>query len=242
LIVMDHGGPTGATTASLRWGVQFWTQRGFAVVDVNYGGSTGYGRAYRERLKGRWGIVDVEDSIDAARFLIERGVVDPARVVIRGSSAGGYTTLAALTFHEFFAAGASHYGIGDLETLARDTHKFESRYLDGLVGPYPAARDLYRERSPVHHTERLSSALILLQGAEDKVVPAAQAEAMYSAVRAKGLPVAYLLFEHEQHGFRRAENIRRALEAELWFYGRVLGFAPADVIEPVPIANLPPGP
>ncbi len=239
LIVIDHGGPTGATNATLRGSIQFWTQRGFALVDVNYGGSTGYGRAYRERLDGRWGIVDVEDSIAAARFLVERGDVDPARIVIRGSSAGGYTTLAALTFHDFFAAGASHYGIGDLEALARDTHKFEARYLDGLVGPWPQAAALYRARSPIHHTERLSSALILFQGAEDRVVPPAQAEAMHAAVKAKGLPVAYVLSAHEQHGFRRAENIRRALEAELYFYGRVLGFEPADRIEPVPIDNLP---
>ena len=238
LIVIDHGGPTGATNATFRWTVQFWTQRGFALVDVNYGGSTGFGRAYRERLKGQWGLVDVEDSINAARFLARRGEIDPARIVIRGASAGGYTTLAALTFHDFFAAGTSHYGIGDLEALARDTHKFEARYLDSLVGPYPEAQALYRARSPIHHTERLSSALLLLQGAEDKVVPPSQAEAMVAAVRAKGLPVAYLLFAHEQHGFRRAENIRRALEAELYFYGKVLGFEPADRIAPLQIENL----
>lgn len=239
LLVIDHGGPTGATNSTFRGAIQFWTQRGFAVVDVNYGGSTGFGRAYRERLNGLWGIVDVEDSIDAARFLVQRGDVDPARTLIRGASAGGYTTLAALTFHDFFKAGASHYGIGDLETLARDTHKFESRYLDGLVGPYPQAQALYRARSPIHHTDRLSSAMILFQGAEDKVVPPAQAEAMTAAVRAKGLPVALLLFAHEQHGFRRADNIRRALEAELYFYGQVLGFEPADRIAPVDICNLP---
>ena len=239
LIVTNHGGPTGATNATFRWAIQFWTQRGFALVDVNYGGSSGFGRAYRERLKGQWGLVDVEDSINAARFLARRGDVDPARIVIRGASAGGYTTLAALTFHDFFAAGTSHYGIGDLEALARDTHKFEARYLDGLVGPYPEAQALYSARSPVHHTERLSSALLLLQGAEDKVVPPSQAEAMVAAMRAKGLPVAYLLFEHEQHGFRRAENIRRALEAELFFYGKVLGFEPADRIAPLLIENLP---
>jgi dipeptidyl aminopeptidase/acylaminoacyl peptidase len=242
LIVIDHGGPTGSTDPTLRQSVQFWTQRGFALVDVNYGGSTGYGRAYRDSLKGRWGVVDVEDSIAAARFLAERGDVDPARVAIRGSSAGGYTTLAALAFHDFFAAGASHYGIGDLETLARDTHKFEARYLDSLVGPWPEAAALYRERSPIHHTERISSALILFQGADDQVVPPAQSQAMFEAVRARGLPVAYLLFEGESHGFRRAETIRRALEAELWFYGRVLGFEPADAIEPVTLENAPPEP
>ena len=239
LLVINHGGPTGATHPTLRGALQFWTQRGFAVVDVNYGGSTGFGRAYRERLDGRWGVVDVEDSIAAARFLIGRGDVDPRRIAIRGSSAGGYTTLAALTFHDFFAAGTSLYGIGDLEALARDTHKFESRYLDRLVGPYPAARALYRERSPIHHTDRLSSALLLLQGAEDRVVPLAQAEAMHAAVRAKGLPVACIVFEHEQHGFRRGENIRRALEVELYFYGRVFGFTPADTLVPIEIENLP---
>jgi dipeptidyl aminopeptidase/acylaminoacyl peptidase len=239
LLVIDHGGPTGATNATYRGAIQFWTSRGFALVDVNYGGSSGFGRAYRQRLDGRWGIVDVEDSIAAARFLVERGDVDAARIAIRGASAGGYTTLAALTFHDFFAAGASHYGIGDLEALARDTHKFESRYLERLVGPYPQAQALYRARSPIHHTERLSSALILFQGDEDRVVPPAQAEAMHAAVKAKGLPVACLVFAHEQHGFRRAENIRRALEAELYFYGKVLGFEPADRIEPVAIENLP---
>ena len=239
LLVIDHGGPTGATSSTFRWGIQYWTQRGFAVVDVDYGGSTGYGRAYRERLRGAWGIVDVEDSIQAARHLVDRGAVDPKRVAIRGASAGGYTTLAALTFHDFFVAGASHYGIGDLEALARDTHKFESRYLDSLVGPYPQSEALYRARSPIHHTERLSSALILFQGDEDRVVPKAQSEAMAAAVRARGRPVAYLLFAHEQHGFRRAESICRALEAELYFYGKVLGFEPADRIEPVEIANLP---
>ncbi len=239
LIVVSHGGPTSATDAAFKWSVQFWTSRGFALVDVNYGGSSGYGRAYRERLNGRWGVVDVDDSINAARFLIARGAVDPERVLIRGGSAGGYTTLCALTFRSFFKAGASHYGIGDLEALVRDTHKFESRYLDRLIGPYPAARALYRERSPIHHTERLASPMILLQGAEDKAVPPAQAQAMFDAVAAKGLPVAYLLFEGEQHGFRRAATIRRALEAELYFYGKVFGFVPADAIEPVEIRNLP---
>jgi dipeptidyl aminopeptidase/acylaminoacyl peptidase len=204
---------------------------------VNYGGSSGYGRAYRERLNGQWGVVDVDDAINAARFLVERGDADAERVVIRGASAGGYTTLSALTFRSFFKAGASHYGIGDLEALVRDTHKFESRYLDKLIGPYPSP--LYRERSPVHHTDRLASPMILFQGAEDKAVPPAQAESTYAAVRAKGLPVAYLLFEGEQHGFRRAATIKRALEAELYFYGKVFGFVPADRIEPVPIENLP---
>ena len=238
LIVMDHGGPTGSTSGSLKWAIQFWTSRGFAVVDVNYGGSAGFGRAYRDRLVGQWGVVDVDDSVNAARYLIDRGQANPDRVAIRGGSAGGYTTLCALTFRRFFKAGASHYGIGDLEALARDTHKFESRYLEGLIGPYPAAAELYRARSPVNHTEQLSSAMILFQGAEDKAVPPSQAEAMADAVRRKGLPVAYLLFEGEQHGFRRAETIKRVLEAELYFYGRIFGFTPAGEIEPVVIDNL----
>ena len=239
LLVLSHGGPTGATTAELRPGLQYWTSRGFAVVDVDYGGSSGYGRAYRERLDGQWGIVDVDDVVAAARFLVDRGDVDGDRVAIRGSSAGGFTTLAALTFRSFFKAGASHYGISNLESLARDTHKFESRYLDSLIGPWPERADLYRARSPIHFTAQLSSALILLQGSDDKAVPPDQAETMYRAVRDRGLPVAYLLFEGEQHGFRKAATIRRALEAELVFYGRVFGFAPAGAIEPVTIDNLP---
>jgi dipeptidyl aminopeptidase/acylaminoacyl peptidase len=239
LIVLSHGGPTAATDAGFAWSVQFWTSRGIAVVDVNYGGSTGYGRAYRERLNGQWGVVDVDDAVNAARFLVARGDVDPERLAIRGGSAGGYTTLCALTFRRYFKAGASHYGIGDLEALVRDTHKFESRYLESLIGPYPAEEALYRARSPVHFTEQLSSAMILFQGADDKAVPPNQAETMYQAVRAKGLPVAYLLFEKEGHGFRRAENIKRALEAELYFYGRIFDFTSADSIAPVPIDNLP---
>jgi dipeptidyl aminopeptidase/acylaminoacyl peptidase len=239
LLVISHGGPTSSTDASFKWSTQYWTSRGFAVVDVNYRGSTGYGRAYRLGLNDRWGEADVDDCIAAARYLNERGDVDAQRIAVRGASAGGYTTLAALTFRDFFKAGASHYGIGDLEALAKDTHKFESRYLDRLVGPYPQMRSRYLERSPVHHTERLSSPMILLQGTEDKAVPPQQAQAMFDAVKAKGLPVALLMFEGEQHGFRRAATIRRALEAELYFYGQVFGFAPADAIEPVPIENLP---
>ena len=238
---MSHGGPTSSSPSLLRPGLQYWTQRGFAVVDVNYGGSTGHGRAYRERLDGQWGVVDVDDVVNAARDLVASGRVDPQRLAIRGGSAGGFTTLAALAFRNVFHAGASHYGIGDLASLARDTHKFESRYLDSLVGPYPERADLYRERSPVHAVDRISSALILLQGAEDKAVPPSQAEAMFAAVRAKGLPVAYLLFEGEQHGFRQAKTIRQALEAELAFYGRIFGFVPADAIEPLTIENLPAG-
>lgn len=237
LMVVNHGGPTGCADPAFKLTYQFWTSRGFAIVDVNYGGSSGHGRAYRDRLAGQWGVVDVDDAVNAARFLVARGDVDGERVLIRGASAGGYTALAALTFRRYFKAGASLFGIGDLEALVRDTHKFESRYLDSLIGPYPSPR--YRERSPIHHTDRLASPMILLQGAEDKAVPPQQAEAMYQAVRAKGLPVAYLLFDGEQHGFRRAATIKRALEAELYFYGRVFGFTPADAIEPVPIANLP---
>lgn len=237
LLVLSHGGPTGATSSALNLGVQFWTSRGFAVVDVDYGGSTGYGRAYRERLKGNWGVVDVDDCVNAAVWLAAQGSVDGGRLVIRGGSAGGYTTLCALTFTDRFAAGASYYGVADLESLATDTHKFESRYLDGLVGPHPEARDRYRQRSPLHFADRLSSPVILFQGLEDKVVPPAQAEAMVAALRANRVPFAYVTFEGEQHGFRRAETVMRAAEAELWFYGQVLGFEPADDIEPVEIEN-----
>jgi dipeptidyl aminopeptidase/acylaminoacyl peptidase len=239
LIVIGHGGPTSATSATFDVRVQYWTNRGFAVADVNYGGSSGYGRAYRQRLNGRWGIVDVEDTINAARYLVAQGRADPERLIIRGGSAGGYTTLAALVFHPgAFTAGASYYGISDLEVLQQDTHKFEARYSDTLVGPYPEARDLYRARSPIHFVDRLSCALILFQGLEDKVVPPNQSEMMAEAVRKKGMPVAYLSFEGEQHGFRKATTIVRSLEAELYFYGAVFGFVPADRIEPVPIDNL----
>jgi dipeptidyl aminopeptidase/acylaminoacyl peptidase len=238
LIVMSHGGPTSAASGDLELGIQFWTTRGIAVVDVDYGGSTGYGREYRERLRGRWGEVDLQDCINAARTLADRGEVDRARMAITGGSAGGYTTLCALTFSDVFSAGASYYGVGDLEALARDTHKFESRYLEGLVGPYPETKERWRARSPIHSADRLSCPVLLLQGLEDKVVPPQQAEAMVRALDAKGLPYAYLPFEAEQHGFRRAENIVRALEAELFFYARVFGFDLADQVEPVEIANL----
>lgn len=238
LLVMSHGGPTSAASASLKYGIQYWTSRGIAVLDVNYGGGSGYGRAYRERLNGQWGIVDVDDCVNGARYLVERGEVDGNRLAIRGGSAGGYTTLCALTFRDIFKAGASHYGISDLEALAKDTHKFESRYLDRLIGPYPERRDLYIERSPIHFTDRLSCPMILFQGLEDKVVPPNQAEKMVEAVRAKKLPVAYLTFEGEQHGFRKAENIKRVLEAELYFYSKMFGFELADPVEPVKIENL----
>jgi dipeptidyl aminopeptidase/acylaminoacyl peptidase len=238
LIVISHGGPTSATTVALRLAVQYWTSRGFAVVDVNYGGSTGYGRAYRERLKGKWGIVDVEDCMNAARYLERRGDVDGKRLAIRGGSAGGYTTLCALVFHNLFAAGASYFGVADLETLAQDTHKFESRYEEGLVGPYPQALELYKQRSPVHFADRLSCPVILLQGLEDKVVPPSQAEVMITALRAKGLPFAYVAFPTEGHGFREAANIQQSIEAELYFYSRIFAFTLADPVKTIQIENL----
>jgi dipeptidyl aminopeptidase/acylaminoacyl peptidase len=241
LLVQIHGGPTSAAVPVLSVGVQYWTSRGFAVVDVNYGGSTGYGRAFRQELLGEWGVIDVADCLAAARRLAEQDRVDGDRLCIRGGSAGGFTTLAALAREDTpFAAGADHFGVADLEALAADTHKFESRYLDRLVGPYPEARDVYVERSPIHHVERFTRPLIVLQGAEDEVVPPNQSEMIVDALRARGTPVAYLLFEGEQHGFRRAENIRRALDSELSFYAQVLGFTlPAEEgIDPVPIENL----
>ena len=238
LLVKSHGGPTAAATIGLSMAIQYWTSRGFAVLDVNYGGSSGYGRDYRQRLAGAWGIVDVDDCVNGARYLADRGDVDGRRLAIDGGSAGGYTTLCALTYRDTFSAGASYYGVSDLEALARDTHKFESRYLDGLIAPYPDERDVWVERSPIHHTDRLSCPVILFQGLEDKIVPPNQAEMMAGALRAKGLPVALVLYEGEQHGFRRAENIRRSLEGELYFYSRVFGFPVADPIEPLPIENL----
>jgi dipeptidyl aminopeptidase/acylaminoacyl peptidase len=241
LIVEIHGGPTAAAEPVFSTAVQYWTSRGFAVVDVNYGGSTGYGRAFREELLGQWGVVDVADCLAAARYLARMGRVDGARLTIRGGSAGGFTTLAALARDDTpFAAGADHFGVADLEALARDTHKFESRYLDRLVGPYPEARNVYVERSPIHHVDRLNRPLIVLQGSEDVIVPPAQSETIVDALRERKVPVAYLLFDGEQHGFRRAENIRRSLDAELSFYAQVLGFnlPAAEGIEPVPVENL----
>jgi dipeptidyl aminopeptidase/acylaminoacyl peptidase len=238
LLVMSHGGPTSSSSTALKYSIQYWTSRGIAVLDVNYGGSSGYGRAYRQRLNGNWGIVDVDDCVNGARYLVEAGEVDGNRLAIRGGSAGGYTTLCALTFRDVFKAGASHYGISDLEALAKDTHKFESRYLDRLIGPYPERRDLYIQRSPIYFTDRLSCPMIIFQGLEDQVVPPNQAEKMAEAVRAKKWPVAYLTFEGEQHGFRKAENIKRVLEAELYFYSKVFDFEPADRMDPVEIVNL----
>ncbi len=238
LLVKSHGGPTGASSPTFNLMIQFWTSRGFAVLDVNYGGSTGYGRTYRERLNGQWGIVDVDDCVSAVAALIDREAVDPARVTITGGSAGGFTTLCALTFRDCFTAGSSYYGVSDLEALVRDTHKFESRYLDRLVGPLPERKNLYDQRSPIHFTDRLSAPLILFQGLEDKVVPPNQAENMFNAVKAKGLPVAYIAFEGEQHGFRRAEHIKQVLDNELYFYSKIFGFVPDDPVDAFPITNL----
>ncbi len=243
LLVVIHGGPTSTAVPSLSVALQYWTSRGFAVVDVNYGGSTGYGRVYREQLRAAWGLVDVADCIAAAQWLARQGRVDGGRLAIRGGSAGGYTTLAALARDDTpFAAGADHFGVADLTALAADTHKFESRYLDGLVGPYPEAAEVYRERSPISHVDRLTRPLIVLQGSEDAVVPPNQSEMIVDALRDRGVPVAYVLFEGEQHGFRRAENIRRALDAELSFYAQVFGFdlPEAEGIEPVVVENLGP--
>lgn len=238
LIVKSHGGPTASASTALSLSVQFWTSRGFAVLDVNYGGSTGYGRQYRERLNRKWGLVDVDDCINGARFLVNRGEVDGKRLIITGGSAGGYTTLCALTFRNVFKAGASHFGVSDAEALVKDTHKFESRYLDGLLGPYPERRDIYVERSPINFAERLSCPVIFFQGLEDKVVPPNQAEKMVAAIRAKGIPVSYVAFPGEQHGFRQAQNIKRALDGELYFYSKVFGFVLGEAVEAVKIENL----
>lgn len=238
LIVESHGGPTSHATPTLDREFLYWTSRGIGVVDVNYRGSSGYGREYRNKLRGTWGVVDTDDCVNAALHLTEQGQADGARLAIRGGSAGGYATLCALTFHDRFAAGASYYGVADVVALAHDTHKFESRYFDRLIGPYPECADLYRERSPIHHVERLRSPVILFQGLEDAVVPPNQAETMVAALKRNGVPHAYLPFEGEQHGFRRAETTIRCLEAELYFYGRIMGFEPAGNPEPVEIAGL----
>jgi dipeptidyl aminopeptidase/acylaminoacyl peptidase len=238
LLVKSHGGPTSAAATALSLAIQYWTSRGIAVLDVNYGGSTGYGRIYRERLKDKWGIVDVDDCANGARYLVSQGEVDDNRLMITGGSAGGYTTLCALTFRDTFKAGASHFGVSDAEALAKETHKFESRYLDGLFGPYPEKQEIYYQRSPINFTDRLSCPTIFFQGLDDKVVPPNQAQVMVDALRAKGIPVAYVPFEGEQHGFRQAKNIKRALDAELYFYSKVFGFELAEEVEPVQIDNL----
>jgi dipeptidyl aminopeptidase/acylaminoacyl peptidase len=239
LLVFVHGGPTAAATRGLSAGLghRFWTSRGIAVVDVDYRGSTGYGRSYRRLLDENWCVVDVEDAVAATQFLAARGDVDGDRLLIRGGSAGGTTTLLALALHDVFAAGANYFGVTDLEALMSDDHKFESQYTIGLVGPWPEARDRYDERSPITHVDELSAPLIVLQGSEDTVVPPSQSELVVEALRTKGLPVAYLVFEGEGHGFRQADNIVRAIESELWFYGSVLGFEPADELEPVPFVG-----
>jgi dienelactone hydrolase len=227
LLVKSHGGPTAAASNQLSLKTQYWTSRGFAVVDVNYGGSTGYGKAYQHRLDGKWGIVDVDDCTNAARYLVQQGLADANRLAISGGSAGGYTTLAALTFGDTFKAGASYYGVSDLISLAKDTHKFESQYLDRLVAPYATEPDVYRTRSPLYFTQQLSCPIIFFQGLEDKVVPPNQAEMMVDALKAKGIPVEYVTFTDEQHGFRQATNIKRALTDEFAFYARIFGFEPA---------------
>ena len=237
LLVLSHGGPTGMALSDLNPSIQFWTSRGFAVVNVNYGGSTGYGREYRERLNGQWGVVDLQDCVNAARHLASSGKVDPRRLAIRGGSAGGYTTLCALVFTNIFAVGASYFGIADIAALARDMHKFESRYFDRLVGPYPQAEQIYHERSPVHYFDRLERPMIVFQGLDDPVVPTAQAEMLVDALRKKGIPYAYLAFAGEGHGFRKAETIKRATEAELAFYSAILGFPLGEPIEPLRIEN-----
>ncbi len=238
LMVMVHGGPISVNSCELLMGVQYYTSRGIAVFDVNYGGSTSYGRKYRERLYGRWGVVDVDDACSGAKFLAEAGRVDGKRLGITGGSAGGYTVLSCLAFRKVFAAGASHFGVSDCEALAKDSHKFESHDLDRLIAPYPARRDVYVERSPIHHVDGLSCPVIFFQGLEDKIVPPDQAERMVAALRKKGLPVAYVAFAGEQHGFRKSENILRAIEDEFYFFSRIFRFTPADALEPVPIENL----
>lgn len=238
LIVKSHGGPTGQSMRGLSLKFQYWTSRGFAVLDVNYSGSTGYGRAYRERLQGQWGVADVDDCVNGAKYCVDQGWANPDQLIIVGGSAGGYTTLSALTFRDVFKAGCSSYGIGDLTALANDTHKFESRYLDKLIGRWPEDADIYRARSPQNAADKLNCPILFLQGVEDKVVPPNQAEAMVNVLKEKNLPVAYLLFEGEGHGFRRAETIKRALEAELSFYAQIFDFEPADKIERLAVENL----
>ncbi|GAB2885095.1 prolyl oligopeptidase family serine peptidase [Microbulbifer echini] len=238
LIVLSHGGPTGATSAGLNLKVQYWTSRGFAILDVNYSGSTGYGREYRDRLTDKWGIYDVEDVCAGAEYLVDQGLADPERLLIKGGSAGGYTVLAALTFHNTFKAGASHYGIGELSSLAKDTHKFESRYLDKLVGPWPSAEAIYQKRSPINHVEQMNCPVIFFQGLEDKVVPPNQAETMVKALQERGIPVAHITFANEGHGFRSGDSIKMALEGELEFYSRIFAFPLAEAGPGITIENL----
>ncbi|KAF9918649.1 Dipeptidyl aminopeptidase [Lobosporangium transversale] len=236
LRVLSHGGPSTAFASNLNWSINYFTSRGFGCVAVNYGGSTSYGREFRDRLRGQWGVVDVDDCCAAARCLVERGLVDPKKLAIVGGSAGGYTTLACLAFRDVFQAGVSHYGIGDLETLVKDTHKFELLYPESLIGPYPAAQNLYRERSPLHSADKITCPCAFFQGAEDKVVPPNQAELMVNALKQRDLPVAYVLFEGEGHGFRIPKNVKAALQGEVSFLGRIFGFKPFDAVQ-VDISN-----
>jgi dipeptidyl aminopeptidase/acylaminoacyl peptidase len=238
LIVIGHGGPTSMATSTLKLATQFWTSRGFAVLDVNYGGSSGFGRTYRDLLKGQWGVIDVEDCVAGARYLADQGLVDPERLLIRGSSAGGLTTLCALTFHDVFKAGASYYGVSDLAGLDADSHKFESHYNEYLIAPKAQAQAVYRERSPIHHTDALTRPMIFFQGLDDKVVPPQQSETMVAALRERGVPVAYLTLEGEGHGFRKADSVVRTLEAELAFYLRVFGITPPEGLPQLEIENL----
>ena len=238
LIILSHGGPTGATSNTLNLSIQYWTSRGFAILDVNYRGSTGYGTKYRKALNGNWGLSDVDDCVSGGKYLVSKGLADPEKIAIRGGSAGGFTTLACLAFTNFFKAGASYYGVSDLTALAEETHKFESRYLDSMVGKYPEEIQKYANRSPVNHTDNLSCPVILFQGLEDQIVLPNQSQKMYSSLKSKGIPVSYLEFEGEQHGFRKSENIKRTLEAEFYFYSRVFGFEPFDPIDPINIENL----
>ena len=238
LIVLSHGGPTGNSSSAFNMAIQYWTTRGFAIVDVNYSGSTGYGRIYRERLKRDWGIRDVHDCAAAANYLADQGWVDRERLIIKGGSAGGYTTLAALTFLNVFRAGASYYGVGDLTILAQDTHKFESRYLDSMVGPYPEDKQLYLDRSPLYFADQLDCPVIFMQGLDDPVVPPIQAESMVAALKKNGVPVAYLPFEGESHGFRQSSTVIKAIESEYYFYTRIFGIEPAELLEPIEIFNL----
>ena len=237
LLVRTHGGPTSATTSAFSLRIQYWTSRGFALLDINYRGSTGYGRQYRDSLKDNWGIFDVQDCVSGAEYLVQQKKADRNRVTIDGGSAGGYTTLCALTMQTYFSAGASHYGVSDLEALARDTHKFESRYLDRLIGEYPAKKQIYQDRSPINHIQNLSKPLIFFQGSEDKIVLPSQAESMVNALREKQLPVAYVLFDGEQHGFRKAENIRKSLDGQFYFFSKLFHFQMADTVEPILIEN-----
>jgi dipeptidyl aminopeptidase/acylaminoacyl peptidase len=237
LMVRCHGGPTGSAGPTYTFEYHYWTSRGFAIVDVNYGGSSGFGRAYRMRLNGNWGVVDVDDCINAARYLVAQGLADGDRVSITGGSAGGYTVLLSLTKRDFYNAGASHFGIGDLELFIKETHKFESHYVDTLVGPYPERADLYRDRSAVYFADNLKCPVILFQGLEDKIVPPSQAEEFVAVCKKKKLPYAYVAFEGEQHGFRQEKNIRRSIEGEMYFLSRIFGFTVADKIEPVEIEN-----